>query len=101
MPEATLENMIDSYCTQVHGLCSDDDFDSLESRRRQVMQAIRDGKVGDPLVGGGRIRLDRQPRDDWTRFNSPFIPWRPAALPVRQMCRCARAPVAAIPRTTR
>ena len=45
LPEETLHNMIDSYCTQVHGLCSDDDFDSLESRHKQVMQAIKNGKL--------------------------------------------------------
>ena len=45
LPEETLNNMIDSYCTQVHGLCSDDDFDSLESRHKQVMQAIKNGKL--------------------------------------------------------
>jgi uncharacterized protein YheU (UPF0270 family) len=45
LPEATLANMIDSYCTQVHGLCSDDDFDSLDSRSQQVMRALKDGKL--------------------------------------------------------
>jgi uncharacterized protein YheU (UPF0270 family) len=45
LPEDTLANMVDSYCTQIHGLCSDDDFDSLDSRRSQVMQALRDGSL--------------------------------------------------------
>jgi uncharacterized protein YheU (UPF0270 family) len=45
LPEDTLANMVDSYCTQIHGLCSDDDFDSLDSRRNQVMQALRDGRL--------------------------------------------------------
>ena len=45
LPEETLNNMIDSYCTQVHGLCSDDDFDSLESRHKQVLHAIKTGKL--------------------------------------------------------
>ena len=45
LPEGTLINMIDSYCTQVHGLCSDDEFDSLEVRREQVMRAVKSGKL--------------------------------------------------------
>ena len=45
LPEDTLVNMIESYCTQMHGLCSDDEMDSLASRRTQVMQALCDGKL--------------------------------------------------------
>ncbi len=45
LPDITLQNMVDSYCTQAHGLCSDDDFDSLASRRQQVLQAIKDGRL--------------------------------------------------------
>jgi uncharacterized protein YheU (UPF0270 family) len=45
LPENTLVNMVDSYCTQVHGLCSDDDFDSLDARRAQVMQALKEGRL--------------------------------------------------------
>ena len=45
LPEHTLVNMIESYCTQMHGLCSDDDFDTLAVRREQVLQALKDNKL--------------------------------------------------------
>lgn len=45
LPDSTLANMIEGYCTQVHGLCSDDDVDPLAARREQVMQALRDGRL--------------------------------------------------------
>ncbi|HQQ63243.1 MAG TPA: YheU family protein [Pseudomonadales bacterium] len=45
LPDDTLVNMVESYCTQLHGLCADDDFDSLDSRCAQVMQALKEGKL--------------------------------------------------------
>jgi uncharacterized protein YheU (UPF0270 family) len=45
LAEDTLLNMIDIYCTQLHGLCSDEDFDSLDDRRSQVLQALKQGKL--------------------------------------------------------
>lgn len=45
LPEQTLANMIDSYCTQMHGLCADDDYDSLATRHDQVLQALKDGRL--------------------------------------------------------
>jgi uncharacterized protein YheU (UPF0270 family) len=45
LPETTLANMVESYCTQMHGLCADDDVDPLSLRRAQIMQALRDGRL--------------------------------------------------------
>lgn len=40
-----LSGLIDAYCTQAHGLCSDVDFDSLEARRAPVMKALKEGAL--------------------------------------------------------
>jgi uncharacterized protein YheU (UPF0270 family) len=45
LSDEALSGLVDSYCTQYHGLCSDDDLDSLESRRAQVMQALRENRL--------------------------------------------------------
>lgn len=45
LPEDTLANMVESYCTQMHGLCSDDDADPITARREQVMHALREGRL--------------------------------------------------------
>lgn len=45
LSDTALNGLVDSYCTQLHGLCSDDELDSLEERRRQVMQALRDNRL--------------------------------------------------------
>jgi uncharacterized protein YheU (UPF0270 family) len=45
LPEDTLQNMIESFCTQMHGLCADDDFDSLTLRSTQVLQALKENKL--------------------------------------------------------
>ena len=45
LSDIALVGLVDGYCTQLHGLCSDEEFDSLRYRREQVMQALREGRL--------------------------------------------------------
>lgn len=45
LSDTALQNLVDAYCSQYHGLCADDEMDSLESRRAVVQQALRDGRL--------------------------------------------------------
>lgn len=71
LSEATLENLIDSYCTQMHGLCSDDDFDSLASRRAHVLLAIK----ADRLV----IRWSASEESAWIVDPTAYTEEKPTA----------------------
>lgn len=45
LSDEALAELVDSYCTQLHGLCSDEAFESLHSRREQVMQALKEKRL--------------------------------------------------------
>lgn len=45
LSDEALAGLIDQYCTQLHGLCTDDEPDALTSRRQHVLQALKEKRL--------------------------------------------------------